>query len=109
MVDKQKLDIEPGSMLALTNSNVKSLAAMPINLSAVSYRGDAQVLSGNVKGFTANFSMASAIKHIEPLQRLAVSPYKQDQLTAERLLKSIQVEGGFFGPGLPFENASMGR
>ncbi|MEI9914201.1 MAG: hypothetical protein WDN66_04490 [Candidatus Saccharibacteria bacterium] len=109
IVNKQKLVMEPGHMLALTNQNIDHIRNMELNTQSVAYRRPQQVLSGNVKAFSADFSISSAMNNIEPLRRLTVSTYKQDQLTIERLWKNAQIEGDFSLPNQPFNNATMGR
>lgn len=110
VVNKQRMIMEPGRMLAITKQNVEQLQNLPVNCHAVAYRKAQQIdLNGNVRVFAANFSIASALSTIQPLRRLTASPYKQDQITLEKLWKDAQIEGDFARSSQPFQNADMGR
>jgi len=110
VVNRQRLVMEPGIMFALTKQNIPSFENMKPNCRTVAYRQAQQVdLYGNVKVFTANFSITSAMTNIQPLRRLAASPYKRDQLTMARLWKSAQIGGDLANPAQAFQNASLGR
>ena len=110
LVNRQKLLMEPGLMFALTRQNVQSFENMQPDCHTVAYRqAEAVNLYGNIKVFTANFSITSAMANIQPLRRLAASPYKRDQLTMARLWKSAQIGGDLANPAQIFQNASPGR
>ena len=110
-VNKQRMMMEPGRMLAITNQNVQQLQNLPVNCHAVAYSQPQTVdVNDKVKVFAANFSVASAFSTIRPLKGLTTSPYKQDQITLARLWKNSQIEGDFArSTQPPFQNADMGR
>jgi hypothetical protein len=109
VANNKKLIMEPGSLIALTNEQAHSINDLRSELHQVAYRRPEQVLSGSVTAFAANFSVNSAMNNIEPLKDMVSSPYKQDQLTVDRLRKNASIEGDFNIPDQPFKNATMGR
>ena len=97
MLNKHKLVMEPGRMLVVTAQNIDDFEQLEVNCHCVTYR-NAKPVNMNVNGvkaFLAEFSIASALVTIQPLQRLTVSSHKQDQIALERILKGAVILGDF--------------
>lgn len=97
IVNKQKLVMEPGRMLVISGQNIDGFEKLEMNCHCVTYR-NAKAVNMNVNGvktFLAEFSIASALVTIQPLQRLTVSSHKQDQIALERILKGAVILGDF--------------
>ena len=98
-VKKHTLTLEPGRMLVLTKQNVQDFEKLEDNCHCVAYRNAKPVLldslGNSTKAFEADFSIASAMVTIQPLQRLTVSANKMDKLSVEQLVKAAVILGDF--------------
>ncbi len=92
-VYKQKLMIDAGNMLRLTKQQVDNDDKMRTNTPIIAY-GNVQTvnLNGEVKAYTANFSIMSALANVQPLKRLSLSTFREDQKMLERALKCAQIQ-----------------
>jgi len=98
VINRQRLAMEPGNMLALSNQNIQRLSDMEIDCRSITHhRAQLINLKNNTKAFRANFSIASAMTNIQPLRRLTYSPYKKDKSTLDKLWKNAQIQTDFFG------------
>jgi hypothetical protein len=92
IVNKQKIFMEPGRLLVLTNQNIEDFEKLAIDCHRVAYRNtqrlDTGSKSGKTKIFAADFSIASAMATVQPLKRLTLSKNPQDSLDVQRILKS---------------------
>jgi len=88
VVNKYKLIMQPGRMLALTGESQKDLEALREDCRFITYRNPQYLDLRNtaLKAFVADFSIPTAMLAIEPLKRLAVSNNSQDKLMLKRLL-----------------------
>ena len=97
-VKKHNLILEPGRMLVLTGHNIQDFEKLEDGCHCVAYRNAKPVLlngNGSINAFLADFSIASAMVTIQPLQRLTVSNNKQDKLSVEKLVKAAVILGDF--------------
>jgi hypothetical protein len=109
LVNKQKIILEPGRMCVLTGQDIKNFEKLEIDCHRVAYRNAQSLdLAGSketVKGFAADFSIASAMVTIQPLKRLTISNNKQDNMTVDRLVKGAVLLGDFASsPTLPIDS-----
>ncbi len=87
---KDRLVMEAGQMLVLTEQNTNDFEKLEGNCHVVAYH-DAQSLdlnSGAMRAFKANFSILSALTTVQPLKRLMTSKSKEDKLILEKVLQS---------------------
>jgi len=96
-VDKQKLVMEPAQMLVVTTQNISDFEKLGVTSHCVTYRKAKPFAldSKTVNAFMAEFSMASAMTTIQPLQRLTVSNHREDRLVLEKLIKVAVLLGDF--------------
>ncbi len=96
-LDKHKLLIEPGQMLVITVQNISDFEKLDATSHCVTHRKITPCTLSNqtVNAFLAEFSMASAMTTIQPLQRLTVSNHREDQLVLEKLIKVSVLLGDF--------------
>jgi len=91
IVNKQKIFMEPGRLLVLTNQNIEDFDKLPVDCHRVAYRNSQKLdigrQSGNTKVFAADFSIASAMVTVQPLKRLTLSKNPQDKIDVQRILK----------------------
>jgi hypothetical protein len=97
IVNKQKLDIEPGRMLVITIKDTSDFEKLDIHCHYVACRSvvSVELNSTAIKAFMAEFSIASAMVAIEPLKELTVSGNQQDKLVMEKLVKGAVLLGDF--------------
>jgi hypothetical protein len=85
--------------MVLTIEKVNDFEDIDTECHMISYRSAQEVSTtdGKVKAFAAEFSIASAIATIEPLQGLIASADKKDQAVLERIIKGAVLLGDFSG------------
>lgn len=76
--------VSPGKQLFLTDNNYDSLEE--ISPSEISYRTAQERRIGNIRAFSAQFSMFSALTNVQGLRGLLNSPNKTDQKLGNKLL-----------------------
>lgn len=88
IINKYKLLMQPGRMLATAAESTKSIEISNPDLSAIPYKNMKQLDLGNIpeKVFVADFSILSAMFTIEPLKRLVISNNAQDRVVLQKLL-----------------------
>lgn len=93
VIKTQKVFIEPGQMLVLTNQNIDDFEKLALNCHSIRYHNakSLQLLNNEVHAYSAEFSIASALVTIDPLKHLLHSNNKQDKLTLERMIKNIVI------------------
>ncbi len=96
-INKHKLVMEPGRMLVVTAQDINDFEKLDMNCHCVAYRNATSfdINSKAVKVFMADFSIASALTTVQPLQRLTVSNHPEDKLAVEKLVKAAVVLGEF--------------
>ena len=97
IINKHKMVMEPGRMLVATAQNTDDFEKLDINCHCVAYRNatTCDLNSKAVKAFVADFSIASALTTVQPLQRLTVSNHKEDKIALDRLIKGAVLLGDF--------------
>lgn len=95
IVDNDVMTMTPGQMLVLTKQNTHKFEDLEADCHSINYRRALEINLPNseIKGFAAQFSILSAIRKIEPLQKLTISTDKHDQLFLDRLLRLAVVMG----------------
>jgi hypothetical protein len=95
--NKQKIVLEPGRMLVITNENASDFEKLAMDCHRVNYNNVIQLDLQNreVKAFTGNFSIASAMATIEPLRESTKSANINDQQVTDKLVKGAVIMGGF--------------
>jgi hypothetical protein len=98
-VGKDRLTLHPGHMMVLTRQHVNDFEDIDAECHMISYRSAQQMptSSKDVRVFQSEFSIASAIVTIEPLNNLIASNDKQDQATLEKIIKGAVMLNDFSG------------
>ncbi len=97
VVGKEMLTLHPGHMMVLTKQSVDDFEEIDTQCHMISYRGAQQVSlkQNEVKAFIAEFSIASAIVTIDPLNRLIRSTNQQDKTVLAKIVKGAVMLGDF--------------
>jgi hypothetical protein len=99
VVGKNELTLHPGHMMVLTREHVTDFEDIDTECHMISYRGAQQIplTHTEVKAFAAEFSIASAIITIKPLNELIASESKDDHVVLEKIIKGAVMLNDFSG------------
>lgn len=88
-INKGAFSMQPGQMLVLSKQNANNFESLENTCHLIDYRKAAELPlnESEIKGFSAQFSILSAIRKIEPLQRLLASNDKTDRVFLSKILK----------------------